>query len=363
MNNPVKMAIVGYGGMGSWHGDKLKSVPEMEVLGTFDILENRQEKARGDGYKTYGSFAEVLSDKQLEFVTIATPNDLHRPLAVELMNAGKHVLCEKPVTMSSADLEAMIAASEKNGVFFTTHQNRRWDEDYRVAKQIVNERKLGDTFLIESRVHGSRGIPSDWRNMKERGGGMVLDWGVHLLDQMLMLDENNKVASVYAELTHITNDSVDDGFRALLTFEDGFRALVEVGTSNFIILPRWYILGENGTAVIENFNLDGKITMISDWETRDKVSAIFDWTRHDAAPIITAAGLTKTMAPRSADTIKDYPLPRIDSDIRDFYRNVNDVVRTGAAPCVNHKQMRRVVKLMEAVFRSGETNTVIKEII
>lgn len=343
----LKVAIVGYGGMGAWHGEKLKTMPEVEVVGTYDILAERQEAAKKAGFTPYESFEAVLADEELEVVTIATPNDLHKPLAVQLMAAGKNVISEKPVTLCSADLEEMIAASEKYGKMFTVHQNRRWDEDFLVAKKILEDNTLSNAFGIESRVHGSRGIPGDWRNKKQYGGGMVLDWGVHLLDQIVMIKEDKKITSVYAELSNVTNEEVDDGFRTVLTFEDGFRALIEVGTSNFINLPRWYLTGENGSAIIQNWDIDGKITMVSDWEKRD------------AVPVNTAAGLTKTMAPRTSETIKEYSLPRIESDVRDFYRNVKAVVHDGAPQLITHNQLRRVMKLMETLFEAAEKNQII----
>jgi predicted dehydrogenase len=105
-------------------------------------------------------------------------------------------------------------------------------------KKIYEEGSLGQVFRIESRVHGSRGIPGDWRQEKEHGGGMILDWGVHLLDQLLQMMGNTKLKRVYANVTNITNTMVDDGFTAHLSFENGVEALVEVGTSNFISLPR-----------------------------------------------------------------------------------------------------------------------------
>lgn len=346
--NPIKTALLGFGGMGSWHGEKLLTLPEIELVGAFDILEDRQEAARALGISPYDSFEAMLADDTLELVTIATPNDLHKPLAIRLMEAGKNIISEKPVTLSSADLEEMIAAAEKNGVLFTVHQNRRWDEDFLIVQKLLAENRLGNAFCVESRVHGSRGIPGDWRNQKEHGGGMVLDWGVHLLDQVLMLN-SSPITSVYAHLTNVTNEAVDDGFVALLQFADGLRAHVEVGTSNFITMPRWYVTGENGSAIIENWALDGKIVMVSDWDKRD------------AVPVNTAAGLTKTMAPRTEETIQEYPLPGVESDVRDFYRNVAEVLRSGAAPLVTHQQQRRLMKLMEAVFRSAETGTVLHE--
>lgn len=107
------------------------------------------------------------------------------------MEAGKVAISEKPVTLCTADLEEMIAASKRTGSVFTVHQNRRWDEDFRVAEKIAKSGQLGRVFAIQSRVHGSRGIPGDWRNTKAQGGGMVLDWGVHLLDQMNMMMGKN----------------------------------------------------------------------------------------------------------------------------------------------------------------------------
>jgi predicted dehydrogenase len=112
------------------------------------------------------------------------------------------------------------------------HQNRRWDDDFLIIKKLVEEQKLGHVFRIESRVHGSRGIPGDWRKEKVHGGGMVLDWGVHLLDQILYMYGDRKIETVYASLTNITNQEVDDGFTAILTFEGGTEVLVEVGTNN-----------------------------------------------------------------------------------------------------------------------------------
>jgi predicted dehydrogenase len=264
------------------------------------------------------------------------------------MEAGKNVVCEKPVCLNHEELQEMIDAAKANNVLFTVHQNRRWDEDYLVVKKLFEENTLGKIFRIESRVHGSRGIPGDWRNQKECGGGMVLDWGVHLLDQIMQMIPK-KVVSIYSTLSYVTNENCDDGFTVTIQFEDELSVVVEVGTSNFINMPRWYVLGENGSAMIDDFYVNGKIVMVSDWEKRD------------AVPVETAAGLTKTMAPRTSETIKEYPLPRIDTDVRDFYRNVMATIRGEAEQLIKHDEVMRVMKLMEAVFESGEQNKVITD--
>ena len=341
-------AVVGYGGMGSHHCRQLKTMPdEVELLGTYDILPQRCAAAEEEGVHAYASYEELLADPKVEVVIIAIPNDQHKDVAIQAMKAGKNVLCEKPVALGSAELAEMIAASKEYGVLFTVDQNRRWDEDYLVVKRIYDEGTLGKVFNVESRVHGSRGIPGDWRNKKEHGGGMVLDWGVHLLDQISMLTAGKKVASVYATHSNVTNEEVDDGFKTIITFDAGLTCQVEVGTSNFINLPRWYIQGENGSAVVYDWDLSGKITMVSDWENRD------------AVPVVTAAGLTKTMAPRTEETIQEYPLPKVTSDVRDLYRNVIAASRGECEQIVKHDELMKVMKLMEAIFQSAETNQVV----
>ena len=347
MNKQCGAAIVGYGGMGSWHASLLGEIPEANLKGIVDILPERTQAARDAGIFTYGSLDAVLKDKEVRLITIATPNDIHKTIAIQAMEAGKNVVCEKPVALSSIELQEMIDAAKKNGVLFTVHQNRRWDEDFLIAKKLYDDNTLGKVFNIESRVHGSRGIPGDWRNTKEHGGGMVLDWGVHLIDQILMMFADRKLLSLYATLSFVTNEAVDDGFKILFNFDNNLTCHVEVGTSNFISLPRWYIEGENGSAVIEDWNLNGKIVMVSDWEKRD------------AVPVVTAAGLTKTMAPRTSETIQEYPLPRVPTDIKDFYRNVIKAIDGKEDIIIKQHEVMNSMRVMEAVMQSAQKNQVI----
>ena len=343
----MNWALIGYGGMGHWHVDKIKTMPALfTISGIYDIRADRRKEAEEKGMKAYPTLEALLADPEIELVTIATPNDFHKPIAIEALAAGKNVISEKPVTMSSDDLQAMIDAAKKYGKIFSVHQNRRWDEDYLIVKKIFAENTLGRVFNIESRVHGSRGVPGDWRNTKLQGGGMILDWGVHMLDQILQIVPED-VISVYNVNSHVTNDEVDDGFKTIITFASGITVLVEVGTSNFINLPRWYVQGENGTAIINDWALNGEIVMVSDWEKRD------------AVPVVTAAGLTKTMAPRTEETIKRFPLPKVESDVRDYYRNIKKAITGEEKQTVTHPQMMRVVKLMEALQKSAEMNEVV----
>ena len=342
-----KMGIVGFGGMAGWHFDLIKGIKNLEVVGVWDIDEERREIAVSKGIIAYDSLKSLLADPQINIVLIATPNDSHKSIAIAAMRAGKNVVVEKPVAINSAELQEMISVSEETGVLFTVHQNRRWDEDFLMVCEILKENQLGEVFRIESRVHGSRGIPGDWRQLKEQGGGMVLDWGVHMLDQIMLMFPKVKLRTVYANVTHVTNQLVDDGFRAELLFENGVRVLVEVGTSNFISLPRWYVGGLNGTAVIEDFDKRGKMIVAVGENEKDIV------------PVITAAGLTKTMAPRRDDSFKVIPLPELTADICEFYQNVMAVIEKKEESLIKLSEVSRVMRLMEAIFESARKNEVV----
>ncbi len=335
------LVVIGYGGMGGWHTQKALASDVVNLKGIYDIKEERRELARSRGIFAYESFEDVLKDPEVDLVTVAIPNDQHPSVVIRALEGGKNVICEKPVAITSAELQSMIDAANRSGKLFTVHQNRRWDVDFLAMKHLLTTGELGDMVRIESRIHGSRGIPSDWRGQKAYGGGMLYDWGVHLIDQILQLTDE-KVAYVYCTLENITNDEVDDGFHLEITFESGKTALVEVGTLNFIAMPRFYLKCRNGTA------------LISDWRENTKIVRCKYWHESDVLPVETAAGLTKTMAPRDDVTTDTYEFERPQSDVHDFYRNVCLAIDGKAEQLVTHAQVMRVLRLIEASFKSAE---------
>lgn len=343
---PYGIAIVGYGGMGNQHARLIQSLEVLNLTGIWDIDPVRQEAASGNSFRVYPNFEAVLNDAEVDIVLIATPNHVHKDIAIQAMKAGKDVICEKPVTLNSAELQAILDIAEYTGRLFVVHQNRRWDEDYLSIKTIVDEKRIGEMYHIESRVHGSRGIPGDWRAQKEYGGGMLLDWGVHLVDRLLQMIPE-KVKEVYCKFTYVTNTEVDDGFKMMLTFESGKTALVEVGTANLISLPKWYVSGDQGAAIIE------------DWEMNGRVVRLRTMGGHDAKPIVAGAGLTKTMAPRNDGSDLEEPLPRIKTDIREFYANVVETIEGKAEIKVKNHEVMRVMKLLEAAILSDAKKQVV----
>ena len=341
-----KLAIIGYGGQGAWHANWAQKSDVVTLTGIYDIAEKRVRAAIDNGIKVYSSREELLADGEVDIVLCATPNDVHKEIVIDALNAKKHVICEKPVALSVDDFDDMVAAAKKNGVFFTVHQNRRWDVDYLAIKSIIESGEIGEPINIESRIHGSRGIPSDWRCLKPYGGGMILDWGVHLIDQMLKLIPE-RISKVYCETTNITTNEVDDGFTLRLTFASGKKATIEVGTYNFIAMPRFYMQCRSGSALIE------------DWQKKCRVARLKAWNEKEVLPVQTAAGITKTMAPRDEITLDTYEIERPLSDVHDFYRNFTRAIDGKEEQLIKNEEVRRVLLVMESCFKSAESGNAV----
>ncbi len=348
MSTKHTLGIVGFGGMGGWHQRHAMESDVVTLAGIYDIKEERRKAAQDMGIHAYGSLEELLADEKIDIVTVATPNDCHHDIVIKALAAGKNVISEKPVTMTSALLQDMIDASEKYGKLFSVHQNRRWDVDFLMTKRLYDSKEIGRLFNIESRIHGSRGIPGDWRGKVEHGGGMLYDWGIHLIDQGLQIVSDSKVVQVDCRFDHLTNKEVDDGYRCEILFENGTRFYSEVGTYNFVSMPRFYALGEMGSAIIR------------DWTDKCEVVRCKEWYQANVTPVVTAAGLTKTMAPRDSLTTETYYIDRPESDVHDYYRNFCRAIEGKEPQIVTHAQMMRVLKVIEAAFKSVEQNAPVK---
>lgn len=337
----LNIALVGYGGMGSYHARELipREKNQFEILGVFDTNPTRQKIALENNLYAYESFEEILADERADIILIATPNDVHKEYSIRALQAGKHVICEKPVTLNAAEFADILQEATESKRVFMVHQNRRWDNDFLVLKELYEQEHLGKIFQIESRVHGANGIPGDWRAQKKHGGGMLLDWGVHLIDQLLWLVQS-PIKNIHAHLSYVLGNDSDDGFLIEIIFENDLRAIIEVATTNYISLPRWYIKGYDGTAIIENWDLMGKIIKRTDLENLK-----------ESTPIQAGAGLTKTMAPPTEEAIVESPLPDPAFEGPSFYQNFYAVVVEGAAPIVKNSEVREVMQLIDLIFQ------------
>lgn len=343
----VKLGIIGFGGMGKWHAQNAPRAG-VEIAAVCDIDPVKQQEAVEMGYKMYPSAEELLRDDNVNTVILTVPNYLHKEMCIKAAEAGKHVITEKPAAMNVQELDEMEAACKKAGVFFTSHQNRRWDKDMLIVKKAYDEGLLGNIFTIESKLHSGNGYMHEWHIYKKYGGGMIYDWGVHLIDQILFMMPQAKIKSVYADIKNVLHEEVDDYFKIILKLDNGVTAYIELSTYILEYQPRWLAAGDKGTLVVKNFGCEGNI-----YRTGKMLEKL--------PPQITEteAGPTRQFAPVPPGGIVTEPLPTVETDWVNFYRNVVDVLNGKAESLIKISEVRRVLSVMEAAWKSAETNEAI----
>lgn len=341
-----RLAIIGFGGMAGHHYTQLsKGNTRVTIKGVYDINPARMQAAIEKGLYPYASEEELLTDPEIDIVLVATTNECHAEICKRALRHGKHVLCEKPVTLSSAELLEVMAVAEECGKIFTIDQNRRVNRDYVLMRRSLEAGLVGKPYVIESRVEGSRGMPEGWRCNKDQGGGMMFDWGVHLIDQILYLSDA-KVQNVYCKMYSVHYPEVDDNFRLTLTLSDGLTAHIEVSTNNYILHPRWYVLGTDGTLQIDDWSCTGRVIR--------PLSAQNEWTVEIAAD---RSGPSKTMAKRDPSTVETIELTAptdVIDNLDPTYFQLVDAIE-GAELKIKPEQALRVMQVMEAAFESART--------
>ncbi len=337
----LKLGIIGFGFMGKWHYNHAGKLDNIKVTAVCDIDPDKLSAAE-EGVSVYTDYHALLEDPNVETVMISVPNYLHRQVAVAAANARKNIIVEKPVAMNVEEFDAIEEAARRNCVIFTIHQNRRWDKDYLIVKKAFRENLLGKVFHIQSSLYGIFGLVHDWHVEKRLGGGMMYDWGVHLIDQLLDLIPG-KVTSVSADIRTIVNREVDDYYRLLFHFEDGHTACIELGTYLLKPVPRWYVAGENGTLSIDNFLGEGTIY---------RSSGLLEKLPEQPANV--DSGPTRTFSTKPDGIVFTEALPEAAGEWNDFFRNYLQVINNEAELIVKPEQARRVLALMEAAWKASE---------
>ncbi|MEE1026393.1 MAG: Gfo/Idh/MocA family oxidoreductase, partial [Acutalibacteraceae bacterium] len=198
----LKIAIIGCGGINkAAHYPGYELIDNAEIVACCDILPDRvEEYAKERNIPFYCTdYKEILKLDYVDAVDICTPNYLHSIIAVDALNAGKHVFCEKPDAVSVEETEKMKAAAEKNGKVLMVMRNNRWRATAQFLKQYIESGKMGDVYAARCGWVRRRGIPGrgGWFTTKaQSGGGPLIDLGVHMIDLTMYLMGNPTPVSV-----------------------------------------------------------------------------------------------------------------------------------------------------------------------
>lgn len=341
----VNFGIIGYGYMGHVHQKNLEQLEDVKLIAVCDINQKELEDVPAE-ILTYTDAERLLENSGIDVVIIAANNNQHLELVKKAARAGKDIICEKPAAMSTAELDEMVRVVEECGVSFTVHQQRRYDKDFRTVKEVYDKKMIGDVYTIHSSLYGFNGYMHDWHVKKSEGGGMLYDWGVHLLDQILWLT-GSRVKSVYAALKNVINEEVDDYFNITLKFENGVMAQIELGTYYLSDRPgwfsrHWFMGGSQGTIYTDGMNPKGNIV---------KTTTL---RRH--SPGRTEAmnyGPTRSFGPAPEGLIVTQPIPEVSCEHLDYFRNYLRAREGKEEMMITIPEVRRVLALMEAVMESS----------
>jgi len=340
VDHAVKTVVVGYGFAGrEFHCYLVRLAPGIALHGVVSRNPaNRDRIEREQGCTVYGSLQAALDDPEVELVVLATPNATHADLAVQCLDAGKHVVTDKVMCLTLADCDRMLAAAQRNGRLLTVFQNRRFDGDYLTVRRLMAEGALGDVRWVEMAWQGSRAM-GGWRGQAAMGGGRLYDLGAHLVDQLCLIFPE-EIETVFCRM-RLDDASTDTESEALLVvgFEGGRTGVCDFSSMAFADKPRFYVRGT--AATFTKYGLDPQELAMRAGDIDAACEAPVRYgTLTDAAvsrPVETCAGRW-----------------------RSYYENIAAVIRDCADPAVKPHEMRRVMRVLDAAVRSGRTGEVVR---
>ena len=261
----IKVGVVGYGkafGMGQYHLTHLRQYGATPTAVAEPVAERRHiAEQEFPGIATYASVAEMLRKSAVNLAVIITPHNSHARLALQCLKGGCHVVCEKPLAITTAECDRMMAEARKHKVMLSTYHNRHWDGCIlRAVKLIKDKKAIGDVYRVECRM-GSFGQPGDWwRSSKSISGGILYDWGVHLLEYALQLIDTEisevsafAVNGIWADKTPWKKDANEDEATAVVRFRNG--AMLTLTISQLDTNPKPGMLeikGTRGTYIMDH---------------------------------------------------------------------------------------------------------------
>lgn len=247
MTAPVNTALVGYGYAGkTFHAPLIRAAQGLRLT---TVVSSQPEKVSADlPDVAVCDFQAALSDPAIELVVIATPNDLHAPQAIAALEAGKHVVVDKPFAVDLDEANAVLLAAARAGRLATVFHNRRWDGDFLTVRALIEDGRLGDISLFLSRFDRFRPVLRNrWREQALPGSGLWYDLGAHLVDQALCLFGLPEALSL-DQARQREGSEVDDYFHATL-FYGARRVRLQASALTPAPGPRFEVHGRLGSYV------------------------------------------------------------------------------------------------------------------
>lgn len=344
---PINTALCSFG-MSGWvfHAPFIRINPGFNFYAVWERTKNMAQQ-KYPGVKTYRSLEEMLSDENIELVIVNTPNFTHFEYAKLALQAGKHVIVEKPFTVNAAEGMELIQLAQANNAVLSVYQNRRYDSDYRTVKRVLQDGLLGN--IVEAEIHYDRFkeelSPKVHKEVPGPGTGALYDLGSHLIDQALQLF--GMPNAVFADIAVMRPVSKVDDYFELLMYYSTFRVRIKSSYQVREVLPGYVFHGSKGsfikpkTDVQEDLLQAGEIPGGPSWGTEPE----------------TQKGLLNSEI--KGELKRGY----IDSErgnYGDYYDGMYQAIRNGKPAPVSAEDGLKVIQIIQSAFESHKKGRVIQ---
>ncbi len=338
----VHVGLVGFGFSGStFHAPFIRAVEGLKLT---KVVSSNAKRV----HETYPeviveeSIETLLKDEAIELVIITTPNDYHFPMAIKALEAGKHVVLEKPFTVSVEEGEQLIEVARKKGCLLSVYHNRRYDNDFLTIQKLINEGDLGEVMTFEAHYDRYRAeVRNRWREQDKKGSGILFDLGSHLIDQALTLF--GLPDSLSADVINQREEGRTDDYFHLVLHYGKKRVILHAGSLVKKHGPRYQIHGMKGSFL--KWGIDPQEEALKRGEIPGDVGWGQDDSKYDGV-------LTND----EDETV----IPTIPGSYQTYYKEIHRAICEGGAPPVSAVGALNVIKVIELALKSSEEKRTIE---
>ncbi|MEY4667817.1 MAG: hypothetical protein RL518_516 [Pseudomonadota bacterium] len=336
----IRTAIIGFGLSGRvFHARVIRSVPGFEIA---TVVSSREDEVRNEvpHAAVVGAEDAVFQDPSIDLVVVATPNESHAPLAMRALEAGKHVVVEKPFSVTAAEGEAVVACAKRVQRVLSVYHNRRWDNGFLTLRESIESGYLGAVSLYEARFERFRPIVKGerWREQARGGSGVLYDLGSHLIDQAVCLFGTPR--GVYCDLTAQRPGAVVDDYFAVLLDYGALRVVLKSGCIVGVPGPVLVAHGDKGSFIKQE--LDPQEEALKAGKTPENSEA---WGLDDDGARLFALNSEGVRTAR--------PVATIPGSYHRFYAEMYAAITSGSPPPVPPEDAVSVLRIIEACLQSS----------
>ena len=347
MSRTINTAIIGYG-----KSSKVFHVPLLKTADGFKVtavLQRTKDDAKEDfpDVKIYRDYKNLLKDDTIDLIFITTPNHLHFEQAFDALSADKHVVVEKPFTITSEEAEKLIRLADERKRVLTVFQSRRWDGDYYTLRKVIEDDRIGRLIEFEANYNRYRKLKPEgvWKETALPGAGILYDLSPHLIDQSLQLfgmpDRLN------ADIRHQRKGEADDWF-VIDLFYDAFKVTMRAGMLVTDPTPRFVLRGENGSFVKYGMDIQEELLEMGKSPSDD------DWG------VEPESRFGKLYLMNENGEIMEEKVETIPGDYPGFYKKLRAAILDKKEPPVSPDTAKDVITIIEKSIESSEKKMSVK---